>query len=164
MLLLQQCYPCIRPNRFTETKFFDPSSTNIYCELHFGPGPDQSNLGQENRATTLGMTAGRVRAGFFHTPTQTAGLPQKPRLDPFIKQIFFLTPNLARRAPTGPASHATIWAQTMALSQKKKIIYIYLPDSLFLKMCLPDSFQNVFAHIQGLNLGKHFLFIFYFLY
>ena len=31
----KQCYPCIRPNRFTEAKFFDPSSTNIYCELCF---------------------------------------------------------------------------------------------------------------------------------
>ena len=49
---LQQCYPCIRPNRFTEAKIFDPSSTNIYCGLRFGPGPDQPNLGQENRVTT----------------------------------------------------------------------------------------------------------------
>ena len=49
---LQQYCPCIRPNRLTEAKFFDPSSTNIYCGLCFGPGPDQQNLGQENRATT----------------------------------------------------------------------------------------------------------------
>ena len=48
----KQCYPCIKPNKFTEAKFFDPSSTNIYCGLRFGPGPDQQNLGQENRATT----------------------------------------------------------------------------------------------------------------
>ena len=39
--LLQQYCPCIRPNRLAEAKFFDPSSTNIYCGLRFGPGPDQ---------------------------------------------------------------------------------------------------------------------------
>ena len=50
---LQQYCPCIRPNRLTEAKFFDPSSTNIYCGLCLGPRPDQQNLGQENRATTL---------------------------------------------------------------------------------------------------------------
>ena len=38
---LQQYCLCIRPNRFTEAKFFDPSSTNIYCGLRFGPRPDQ---------------------------------------------------------------------------------------------------------------------------
>ena len=38
---LQQYCPCIRPNRLTEAKFFDPSSTNIYCGSHFGLGPDQ---------------------------------------------------------------------------------------------------------------------------
>ena len=27
----KQYCPCIRPNRFAEAKFFDPSSTNIYC-------------------------------------------------------------------------------------------------------------------------------------
>ena len=49
---LQQYYPYIRPNKLTEAKFFDPSSTNIYCGLRLGPSPDQQNLGQENRATT----------------------------------------------------------------------------------------------------------------
>ena len=49
---LQQYCPCIRPNRLTEAKFFDPSSTNIYCGLRLGPRPDQQDLGQENRATT----------------------------------------------------------------------------------------------------------------
>ena len=49
---LQQYCPCIRPKRLTEAKFFDPSSTNIYCGLRLGPRPDQQNLGQENRATT----------------------------------------------------------------------------------------------------------------
>ena len=39
--LLQQYCPCLRPNRLTEAKFFDPSSTNIYCGLRFGPKPDQ---------------------------------------------------------------------------------------------------------------------------
>ena len=38
---LQQYCPCIRPNRLTEAKFFDPSSTNIYCGLRLGPRPDQ---------------------------------------------------------------------------------------------------------------------------
>ena len=38
---LQQYCPCIRPNRLTKAKFFDPSSTNIYCGLRFGPRPDQ---------------------------------------------------------------------------------------------------------------------------
>ena len=37
----KQYSPCIRPNRLTEAKFFDPSSTNIYCGLCFGPRPDQ---------------------------------------------------------------------------------------------------------------------------
>ena len=49
----QQYCPCIRPNRLTEAKFFDPSSTNIYCGLRLGPRPDQQTLGQENRATTI---------------------------------------------------------------------------------------------------------------
>ena len=57
---LQQYCPCIRPNRLTEAKFFDPSSTNIYCGLRFGPGSDQSNLGQENRATTIGAVCGKA--------------------------------------------------------------------------------------------------------
>ena len=52
LIFLQQYCPCIRPNRFTEAKFFDPSSTNIYCGLRLGPRPDKQNLGQENRATT----------------------------------------------------------------------------------------------------------------
>ena len=51
--------PCIRPNKFTEAKFFDPSSTNIYCVLRLGPGPDQKGLGQENRATTIGAVCGK---------------------------------------------------------------------------------------------------------
>ena len=38
---LQQYCPCIRPNRLTEVKFFDPSFTNNYCGLRFGPRPDQ---------------------------------------------------------------------------------------------------------------------------
>ena len=38
---LQQYCPCIRPNKLTEAKFFDPSSTNIYCGLRFGSRPDQ---------------------------------------------------------------------------------------------------------------------------
>ena len=37
----QQYCPCIRSNRLTEAKFFDPSSTNIYCGLRLGPRPDQ---------------------------------------------------------------------------------------------------------------------------
>ena len=49
---LQQYCPCIRPNRLTEVKFFDPSFNNIYCGLRLGPRPDQENLGQKNRATT----------------------------------------------------------------------------------------------------------------
>ena len=53
LYFLQQYCPCIKPNRLTEAKFFDPSSTNIYCGLRFGPRPDQQNLGQENRATTI---------------------------------------------------------------------------------------------------------------
>ena len=38
---LQQHCPYIKPNRLTEAKFFDPSFTNIYCGLRFGPRPDQ---------------------------------------------------------------------------------------------------------------------------
>ena len=50
----------------------------------------------------VGMAIGRVRAGFFHTQTRPVGLPWKPGPGPFIKQIFFSTPNPPRRAPTGP--------------------------------------------------------------
>ena len=45
----------------------------------------------------IGMAAGRIRAGFFHTRTRLASLPWKPRPSPFIKRIFFSTPN-----PSGP--------------------------------------------------------------
>ena len=55
----QQYCPHIKPNRLTEAKFFDPSSTNIYYELRLGPKPDQQNLGQENRATTIGAVCGK---------------------------------------------------------------------------------------------------------
>ena len=50
----------------------------------------------------VGMAIGQVRAGFFHTRTRPVGLPWKPGPGPFIKQIFFSTPNPPRRAPTGP--------------------------------------------------------------
>ena len=52
-LFLQQYCSCIRPSKLTEAKFFDPSSTNIYCGLRLGPKPDQKGLGRENRATTV---------------------------------------------------------------------------------------------------------------
>ena len=39
-LFLQQHFPYFRPTKLTEAMFFDPSSTNIYCVLHLGPGPD----------------------------------------------------------------------------------------------------------------------------
>ena len=58
-LSLQQHSPYLRPTRFTEAKFFHPSSTNIYCVLRFGPRPDQTSLGQENRATTIGAVCGK---------------------------------------------------------------------------------------------------------
>ena len=44
--------------KFTEAKFFDPSSTKIYCVLRLGPRPDQQDLDQENRATTLCFQVG----------------------------------------------------------------------------------------------------------
>ena len=50
----------------------------------------------------VGMAMGQVQAGFFHTRTRPMGLPWKPELGPFIKRIFFSTPNLPRRAPAGP--------------------------------------------------------------
>ena len=53
-------------------------------------------------ATHSGMATGWVRARFFHTRTQPTGLPRKPGPNPFIKQIFFLTPNLPRRALVDP--------------------------------------------------------------
>ena len=53
------------------------------------------------------MATGWVRAGFFHTRTRPASLPLKPGPSLFIKWIFFLTPNTARRATAGPANHAT---------------------------------------------------------
>ena len=56
------------------------------------------------------MTTGYVQAGFFHIRTRPAGLPRKLGPNPFIKQIFFLTPNQARWAPAGLASRAMIWA------------------------------------------------------
>ena len=58
-LSLHQPSPYPRPTRVTEAKFFHPSSTNIYCVLRFGPGPDQKGLGQENRATTIGAVCGK---------------------------------------------------------------------------------------------------------
>ena len=58
-LSLQQNSQYLRPTRFTEAKFFHPSSTNIYCVLRFGPRPDQKSLGQENRATTIGAVCGK---------------------------------------------------------------------------------------------------------
>ena len=50
------------------------------------------------------MATDRVRAGFFHTWTRLAGLSQKPESGPFIKRIFFLTPNPARRVPAEPVA------------------------------------------------------------
>ena len=55
----EQYLTCIRPSIFTEAKFFNPSSTNIYCGLCFGPRPDQRKSGQENRATTIGAVCGK---------------------------------------------------------------------------------------------------------
>ena len=50
----------MRPTKFTEAKFFDPSSTKIYCVLHLGPGPDQQDLDQENRATTISFKETKI--------------------------------------------------------------------------------------------------------
>ena len=54
----------------------------------------------------VGMATGRVRAGFFHIRTRPAGLSQKSEPGPFIKRVFFFTPNPPRRASTGPVPHA----------------------------------------------------------
>ena len=81
---LQQYCPCIRPNRLTEAKFFDPSSTNIYCGLRLEPRPDQQDLGQENRATT------HILASFLI-----------PKLEYFIATNLTLTN--ASRSPLTPA-------------------------------------------------------------
>ena len=54
----------------------------------------------------LGMATSWVRAGFFHTHTRPMGLPRKPGLGPFIKQVFFLTPNPPSRAQRAPSPHA----------------------------------------------------------
>ena len=70
---LQQYCPCIRPKRLTEAKFFDPSSTNIYCGLRLGPRPDQQNLDQENRATT-GSNLNLQLKLFFCPPITTCYL------------------------------------------------------------------------------------------
>ena len=50
----------------------------------------------------VGMATCRVWVGFFHTRTLPVGLPWKPGPDPFIKRIFFSTPNPPRWAPAGP--------------------------------------------------------------
>ena len=55
------------------------------------------------------MATGRIRARFSHIRTWPAGLSQKSELGPFIKRVFFFTPNPPRRAstgPTGPVPHA----------------------------------------------------------
>ena len=96
----------------------------------------------------IGMAMGRVRAGLFNTRTQLAGLAQKPGPSLFIKRIFFLTPNLAHQVPVGPPTMPQFGpnpkinnknlpeACTVAQSLKKNASL----DSLFLKMCLLDSF------------------------
>ena len=56
-----------------------------------------------NLEHSLGMATGRVQARFFHIRTRPAGLSQKSEPGPFIKRVFFLTPNPPRRASTGPA-------------------------------------------------------------
>ena len=61
-LYLQQHSPYLRPTRFTEAKFFDPSSTSIHCELYLGPGLDQKGLGQEIVQLQLAPSVGRITA------------------------------------------------------------------------------------------------------
>ena len=47
----------------------------------------------------VGMATGRVWAGFLHTWTWPADLPQKPEPTPFNKRIFFCAPDTPHRAP-----------------------------------------------------------------
>ena len=51
--------------------------------------------------SNLGMATGWVHAGFFHTRTRPAGLPWKPELGPFTKQMFFLSPKLGPSGTCG---------------------------------------------------------------
>ena len=73
-------------------------------------------------ARSLGMATGRVRVGFFHIRTRPAGLFQKSEPDPFIKRVFFFTPNPPRRAsmgPAGPVPHT----QPSPKSETQTLIY-----------------------------------------
>ena len=49
--------------------------------------------------SSLGMTTGRIRAGFFHTRTRPMGLSLQPGPSPFTKRIFYSGPG---PAPAGP--------------------------------------------------------------
>ena len=109
------------------------------------------------------MATGRVRVGFFHIRTRPAGLSQKPGPGPFIKRVFFLTPNPARRVPAGPIAMPRFGPKPWPNPKKKKKI---LPKAHTVaqklnKKCLPRFFENVFAQIQALILGKHKFFFLY---
>ena len=51
----------------------------------------------------LGMAMGKVQVGFLYILVRPASLSQKPEPGPFIKQVFFSTPNPPCRASVGLA-------------------------------------------------------------
>ena len=53
------------------------------------------------------MATGRVRAGFFHTRTQPAGLDLRPEPGRISKRNFFAGPKPASWAPRAPLGHGT---------------------------------------------------------
>ena len=70
-------------------------------------------------ALALGMTTGRIRAGFLYVRTRHAGLSQKPEPAPFNKWVFFLRSILAPSGPTGPAQPITLQGPIRGPIKKK---------------------------------------------
>ena len=83
----------------------------------------RNHLLNEIQTFKLGMTTGRVRAGFFHTQTRPTGQDPWPELGPFRVPGFFPRPGLAPARPRLEI-RPNSWPNQ---KKKKKSLYLFFP-------------------------------------
>ena len=70
----------------------------------------------------IGMTTGRVRAGFLHSRTPPMGLDPRHGFGPIINQVFFSGPRPAPPAPFSPRPKS--WPNQKKIWMKPKFIFV----------------------------------------